>query len=468
MKLITFLLLINFTNLQSHEAFYTDDKGSSFFSYSELKLNETTDLKSEKDLLISILIHSKWSDFNSIIKLSTADLRAILISELNIRTNENINILSSNTNIELSTFCLIYTFLKTAAVRTESKLQEMFLIDLRNTLIIENEKHLNKNINTLQALTTKKLVQLGYSWYLPKTYNNFINFNFSQRSTKPSRSKFKLKDDLRRRMNVIKIVKTNESCPHKYPYLGLYHVRVSEDNFNLQLAGSNDLFNWNFITEIDKNAHQGDIVKWNDGYLVAYEEDKIQGANNIALKYYTDYDSLISNHSTYDKHLNTSIHRFGVEGTPDIRNFSGESPTNGNIQIGFHYYDGTIDKLAMGVLQNGETWTTWKDTLSEINLRDMNFKGNIGSRKGFQYKDELLTLQEARLVKGDWSTWKIMLGLNGYYTEVLISTPKGSKSFANPSITEIDTNKYAISLFLPTEGNHFRENNGGVIFLNNK
>ena len=468
MKLITFLLLINFTNLQSHEAFDTDDKGLPFFSYSELKLNETTDLKSEKDLLISILIHSKWSDFNSIIKLSTADLRAILISELNIRTNENINILSSNTNIELSTFCLIYTFLKTAAVRTESKLQEMFLIDLRNTLIIENEKHLNKNINTLQALTTKKLVQLGYSWYLPKTYNNFINFNFSQRSTKPSRSKFKLKDDLRRRMNVIKIVKTNESCPHKYPYLGLYHVRVSEDNFNLQLAGSNDLFNWNFITEIDKNAHQGDIIKWNDGYLVAYEEDKIQGANNIALKYYTDYDSLISNHSTYDKHLNTSIHRFGVEGTPDIRNFSGESPTNGNIQIGFHYYDGTIDKLAMGVLQNGETWTTWKDTLSEINLRDMNFKGNIGSRKGFQYQDELLTLQEARLVKGDWSTWKIMLGLNGYYTEVLISTPKGSKSFANPSITEIDTNKYAISLFLPTEGNHFRENNGGVIFLNNK
>ncbi|MDA9002562.1 hypothetical protein N9H05_02620 [Flavobacteriaceae bacterium] len=468
MKLITFLLLINFTNLQSHEAFDTDDKGLPFFSYSELKLNETTDLKSEKDLLISILIHSKWSDFNSIIKLSTADLRAILISELNIRTNENINILSSNTNIELSTFCLVYTFLKTAAIRTENKLQEMFLIDLRNTLIIENEKHLNKNINTLQALTTKKLVQLGYSWYLPKTYNNFINFNFSQRSTKPSRSKFKLKDDLRRRMNVIKIVKTNESCPHKYPYLGLYHVRVSEDNFNLQLAGSNDLFNWNFITEIDKNAHQGDIIKWNDGYLVAYEEDKIQGANNIALKYYTDYDSLISNHSTYDKHLNTSIHRFGVEGTPDIRNFSGESPTNGNIQIGFHYYDGTIDKLAMGVLQNGETWTTWKDTLSEINLRDMNFKGNIGSRKGFQYQDELLTLQEARLVKGDWSTWKIMLGLNGYYTEVLISTPKGSKSFANPSITEIDTNKYAISLFLPTEGNHFRENNGGVIFLNNK
>lgn len=120
------------------------------------------------------------------------------------------------------------------------------------------------------------------------------------------------------------------------------------------------------------------------------------------------------------------------------------------------------------MLQNGEAWTTWKNVLSEINLRDMNFKGNIGSRKGFQDQDELLTLQESRIVKGDWSTWEIMLGLNRYYSEVLISTPKRSKSFANPSITKIDTNKYAISLFLPTEGNYFRENNGRVIFLNNK
>jgi hypothetical protein len=80
----------------------------------------------------------------------------------------------------------------------------------------------------------------------------------------------------------------------------------------------------------------------------------------------------------------------------------------------------------------------------------------------------LLTLQEARFVKNDWSSWKIMLGLNGYYTEVLISTPKKSTSFANPSITKINNNKYVISLFVPTEGNHYNENNGGVIFLKNK
>ena len=53
----------------------------------------------------------------------------------------------------------------------------------------------------------------------------------------------------------------------------------------------------------------------------------------------------------------------------------------------------------MGVLQNGKNWTTWKDSLAESNLRDMGFKGNIGSRKGFRYRDELLTLQEARFIK---------------------------------------------------------------------
>ena len=51
-----------------------------------------------------------------------------------LRTNENINILSSNTNIELSTFCLVYTFLKTAAVRTES---------ITGNVSYRSSKHLN-------------------------------------------------------------------------------------------------------------------------------------------------------------------------------------------------------------------------------------------------------------------------------------------------------------------------------------
>ena len=464
MKLITFLILINFMNSQAieiHKSIYKD----TLESYSKTILHKPTNQKTDTDLLISIILHSKWSDFNSIIEMSKNELKQLLVTELSKRTNETSYDLYNKTIVELSSFCLLYTFLETAYIRTESELKDMSIANLRNSLIIENTKNLELNIPTLQTLTTKKLVQLGHSWYLPKKYNSLINFD---NSSSLIRSKFKLKDDLERPMNVIKIVETNEDTLNSFLYLGVYHVTISEDNFNLQLAGSNDLFNWRFITEIDHNAHQGDIVKWNDGYLIAYEEDKIQGANNIALKYYANYDHLISNHYTFEKHLNTSIHNFRVEGTPDIRHFTGENPTNGSILIGFHYHDGTVDKLAMGVLKNGNNWTTWKDSLAEGNLRDMSFKGNIGSRKGFKYHGELLTLQEARFIKNDWSSWKIMLGLNGYYTEVLISTPKKSTSFANPSITKINNNKYVISLFVPTEGNHYNENNGGFIFLKNK
>jgi hypothetical protein len=452
---------MNSQAIEIHNSIYKDTLGS----YSKSILHKSTDKKTDKDLLISIILHSKWSDFNSIIEMSKNELKQLLVTELSKRTNETSYDLYNKTIVELSSFCLLYTFLETAYIRTESELKDMSIANLRNSLIIENTKNLELNIPTLQTLTTKKLVQLGHSWYLPKKYNSLINFD---NSSSLIRSKFKLKDDLERPMNVIKIVETNEDTLNSFLYLGVYHVTISEDNFNLQLAGSNDLFNWRFITEIDHNAHQGDIVKWNDGYLIAYEEDKIQGANNIALKYYANYDHLISNHYTFEKHLNTSIHNFRVEGTPDIRHFTGENPTNGSILIGFHYHDGTVDKLAMGVLKNGNNWTTWKDSLAEGNLRDMSFKGNIGSRKGFKYHGELLTLQEARFIKNDWSSWKIMLGLNGYYTEVLISTPKKSTSFANPSITKINNNKYVISLFVPTEGNHYNENNGGFIFLKNK
>ena len=315
MKLITFLLLFNFMNSQATKTHNTTNKKTAL-SYSKSILHKSTSIKADRNLLISIILHSKWIDFNSIIEMSNNQLKEFLKTELSKRTKETDYDLNSKTNLELSSFCLLYTFLKTATIRTESELKDMSFVELRNSLIIENTENLELNISTLQTLTTKKLIQLGYSWYLPKTYKSLINFDVLGNSPSIVRSKFKLKDDLERPMNVIKIVKTNEDVHNSFLYLGVYHVTISKDNFNLQLAGSNDLFNWSFITEIDQNAHQGDIVKWNDGYLIAYEEDKIQGANNIALKYYENYNHLISNHSTFEKHLKTSIHSFGVEGTP--------------------------------------------------------------------------------------------------------------------------------------------------------
>ncbi|WP_459213084.1 hypothetical protein [Aquimarina rhabdastrellae] len=466
MKLLKLsILFLLFSLISCQEDIETNEiKQDISFSKSS-RLTNQINYENDKEILIPTILNTQWRDFNSIMNMSDENIRNTLIVELNNRTNENISYLQTQSNLELSVYSLLYTFLKTASIRTESELKNMTLGDLRNTLIIENANNLgNQNIRGLQKLSTEKLVQLGYSWYLPITYNSLINYNNGKISKITTPYKFKLKDDMERSMDVLKIVKTNEFSSNAYKYLGVYHIRTSFDNFNLQLAGSNDLFNWNFIKEIDQDAHQGDIIKWNQGYLIAYEEDKQQGKNNIALRYYDSYQDLILNNSSYIKSINTSLDSFGVEGTPDIRKVSGSSPQNGNIQIGFHYYDGDVDRLAMGILKNGNYWKAWKDALSEYNLREMNFKGNIGSRKGFRYSNTDLTLQEARLIKGDWSTWKIMLGLNGFFTEVLVSTPANSISFANPSIIQTENNKYVITLFLPTEGNDPSENNGGMIY----
>lgn len=437
----------------------------------------------DKDILFSTLINTNWKDFESIHEMSEEEIRNTFITELTLHTNEDFKYLQSLNNIELSGLSLLYTFIKTAELRTETELKSMNISDLKETIIVENSKHLETlTINNQENLRVLKLVQLAYSWYLPVKYASLINSDsgkISKINSDPSTYKFRLINDVNHNMHVLKIVVTGEVSSDSYKYLGVYHISSDTDNnlntddHNLQLAGSNDLFNWTFIKELDHDAHQGDIVKWNNGYLIAFEEDKTHGKNNIALRYYNSYTDLIHNHFSFSKSIQTSLINFGVEGTPDIRNFSGDSPTNGIIQIGFHYYDGNIDRLGMGILKNGNSWTAWKDVLSEYNLREMNFKGNIGSRKKFIYNDEELTLQEARFDKRDWSTWKILLGLNGYYTEVLISTPNGSSSFTNPSITPIENNKYVITLFVPTEASEKvknkyidnGENGGGAIYI---
>jgi hypothetical protein len=163
--------------IEIHNTIYKDTAGS----YSESILHKSTDLKTERDLLITTILHSKWIDFNSIIEMSNNELKELLITELSKRTNETDYGLNSKTKLELSSFCLLYTFLKTAAIRTESELKDMCFVELRNSLVIENTENLELNISTLQTLTTKKLVQLGYSWYLPKTYKSLINFNILEK-----------------------------------------------------------------------------------------------------------------------------------------------------------------------------------------------------------------------------------------------------------------------------------------------
>ncbi|EAY28016.1 hypothetical protein [Microscilla marina] len=414
----------------------------------------TTASISQQSMLAATLLNTQWRTYFELPQMSTDDMANTMIVELNKRTANDIASLTNINQQQLAAYALAYDLLRKAGIRSAQTLKEMSLPDIVNTLIVENSLRLEEySVPALQQMPVQKLVQLGYSWYLPQAHAPLL----AKLANATQDPLFAAKDSANRGLDVLKIVATERNGMNGFKYLGTYHVHTNGDNFNLVLGASNDLKNWVKVVQIDVNAHQGDIVKWGNGYLITYEEDKQQGANNIRLRYYDSYEELVVNRFSFDKKLERQIGKNNVEGTPDIRALSGTSPLNGSIALGFHYYDQIqgvpVDKLAFGVLTNGSQWNSWQDAIANYNLREMDFRGNIGSRKSFQYQGQTLTLQEAQKAYNSWDTWNVMLGEGGFYTRVNIQTPLNATSFANPSITHLSGNEYVITCFMPSEGN---------------
>jgi hypothetical protein len=259
---------------------------------------------------------------------------------------------------------------------------------------------------------------------------------------------FTKKDNQNKGMDVLRIVKADEV----YVYLGVYHAMENDNQFKLYLAGSNDLKSWTKITELGDRSHQGDIEKWGKGYLVANEQDPVQGSNNIQIRYYPSYSSLIANKPTSVKSIPQTFSTL-AEGTPDIRKIEGNSPSDSHIFLAYHYYDNGIrDQLAVGILQNFSNWRTWKDVISNQNIQEMGFNGNIGGRSGFDHLGNYL-IQEAQITPNDWGSWRFLFGDGAFYYLLQPVTPLKSISFANPGVALVDTNTFAITSFMHSAGN---------------
>jgi hypothetical protein len=239
---------------------------------------------------------------------------------------------------------------------------------------------------------------------------------------------------------------------------------VSKNHFEMYLAGSNDLKKWIRITNLGNRSHQGDIKKWGTGYVIINEEDKVEGANNIRVRYYASYNKLCINAPEYSTGLARQFSKY-AEGTPDIREIKGDSPENSHLLIGFHYFNkGDVDYQAIGILKNFTNWKAWKDDISNKNIIEMGFKGNIGARSSFKSFDKTFVLQEAQLEKHDFSKWRLLIGDGAFYTQLNLKTPKGATSFANPGVTEIGEEEFVITTFLPSEGNR-RQEKGQLLYV---
>lgn len=268
-----------------------------------------------------------------------------------------------------------------------------------------------------------------------------------------------LKDTGGRGMDCLKVFQAaSDNCAGVY--YGVYHVREN-DVFAVHLARSTDLATWTNVTLLDKHGSQATI--WpceNGGYFLAYEKD---GRNScwIRIRYYDDLSDLST--ATHAREFDISRTLAPTaEGTPsfDLVELGNGGIERSQIHLRFHYFKNVhVDQLARGTLKNFESWKA--APLGDVNaeLTRTGWRGNLGDREKFLWRDTTYYLQEIQRRKGDWRSWRICLcDETGMPIRTLnIRTHDRSKAFANPSATWVtdssNQRKLVVTLFLPSEGN---------------
>lgn len=408
----------------------------------------TASLVKNENILAKTLLYTGWSTVPAIMSMPYQDLRNSLISNLDNKCNNPLSSLQEMSDYELAWSSLMYKFLLDSETNTASELLAMSMVDYRNTIIALNASNTNYTKSRLQDFANNKNLNIAYGWWFRQ--NSLTKLKIDKfNNIAGSNPTFNMKDSQGKGMDVLRVVKADET----YTWLGVYHSMVSDGHFKLYLAGSNDLKSWTYITELGDRAHQGDIKKWGSGYLVANEQDPTQGSNNVQVRYYSSFANLIVNNPSENKSISRSFSGL-AEGTPDIRKVEGSNPSDSHILIGYHYYDNGIrDQQAFGILHNFSDWRTWKDEISNYNIQEMGYMGNIGGRSGFMHNGNYV-LQEAQVTSGDWSSWCLLFGDGAFYYTLNTTTPLGSTSFANPGIALVSgTNTFAVTSFLPSQGN---------------
>lgn len=405
----------------------------------------------DEDIMVKTLLFTEWSSVSAIMSMHYADFRSTLIARLAERSKNSPASLEAMSDVDLSWGAMMHKFLLDAGAYSATQLSGMTLADCRNALIELNAAKTGSPLSQFHGNNNARNLNAAYGWWFVQnsTTKQLIDKLNNVAGNTPA---FDLKDSRGSGMDVLRIVRADEA----YTYLGVYHSMVSSNRFKLFLAGSNDLKTWTYLAELGDRAHQGDIEKWGSGYLVANEQDTVAGSNNVQIRYYASYANLLANNPSYKRSFVRSFAPT-AEGTPDIRKLEGSGPADSYILIGFHYYENTVrDQQAFGILKNFSEWRTWRDEVSNFNIKEMGYWGNIGARSGFTRSGSYV-LQEAQLVSGDWSSWRFLFGNGAFYYTLHPATALGSTSFANPGIAPIGPDKFAVTSFMPTQGNQAGE-----------
>jgi hypothetical protein len=282
--------------------------------------------------------------------------------------------------------------------------------------------------------------------------------------TKAVASEYSTNDNLGNSMDSLKII-ANPSGG----YLGVYQdINGTTGVGTVKLATSTDLMHWTFVTNLDDQASQPNIVATSDGGFLVVEEYNNQTGSGGEVRF-LHYPSLSALYSgTYDKEFTAARTLSNSnEGTPNIYSVTlSPNISNSVINIGFHYNDNTTghDRQATGTLTNFSTWTASIDTtlnnaiIAAAAAAGQTVNGNIGDRDDVIYQGSIYNLQEVQYTSGDFGSWRTYFYnfSNNTAQPLNITTAHGSTAFANPHFTILKapngTPSMVVTLFIPVQG----------------
>lgn len=294
-----------------------------------------------------------------------------------------------------------------------------------------------------------------------------------ERVDRTTAHRYGAKDDRGAPLEGLKVVQVHDRN------IGIYHA-PGGGRFNVHIATSGDLISWRRRVTIDEDASQPTIAVLPGGsLLVAYEKttladllprppapleqllhnpfkilDDVLNRIRVRFRYYRSVDDLLdgrfARQFTAPRLLSPT-----AEGTPSITNASlrGGLISRSRIQVGLHYFANAVgqpqvDRRATGVLTNFRSWEERaRPDLDEAFLgaqtRHDGFAispaGSIGDRDQIIFDGVRLELQEAQYLPNNFASWRTFLvDPRGRAPRPLqILTDRGSRSFGNPSVTEL-------------------------------
>lgn len=224
-------------------------------------------------------------------------------------------------------------------------------------------------------------------------------------------------------------------------YIGVYHnIPLANGQFDLSVATSNNVLNWTYRATLEPNADMGAIQYHapTGGYFLVHEQwgnPFSTSPSNLRFRYYTSTANLLAGTSSLSYIAPISgFNPSNLEGTP---NFYAISNDGNSIDIGFHYFNAGVDRLATGTLTNlvagTPSWTAAVQTTRNDSLIAKSVTANIGDRDVLDLYGSRYILQEGQYIVGDFGSWRAFFfdeARNDYFP-LFVQTPAGSRAFGN-------------------------------------